>query len=87
MTDTNTDEKDTHRLDVQPVKVELMTREVGSTGDGEVLARFTIPVLLCHDDATEGGWRVDGEAMKDDLMSQLRSWVIAATRPEDEWSE
>lgn len=84
MTDTNEDEKDTYRVEVPPLEVELVTREAGADGTGEVLARFTVPVLLCRDDAEDPGWKVDEQGMKDELLSQLRAWALAATRSRGE---
>ena len=81
-------DKDTYRVDVPPLKVELMTREVGEDGAGEVLARFTVPVLLCRDDDTDDpGWKVDEQGMKDELLSQLRAWALTVTRPRGERAE
>ena len=66
-----------YRPDVEPLEVELVMQEVGSTGDAEVMARFMVPVLLCHDETDDRGWKVDLEAMEEDLMQQLRSWALA----------
>lgn len=74
----------TYRMNIAPFEVELLTREAGAAGTGKVLARFTVPVLLCHDDANGTGWKVDDEAMKDELMSQVRAWALAETRPQDD---
>lgn len=78
-----------YSAEVHPTVVELVVREAGSTGHGNVLARFKVPVLLCYDDTGEGEgeWKVDGEAMKDDFMNQLKSWVLAETRPPHERPE
>lgn len=70
-----------YRGDIEPLGVELVMQEAGSTGDGEVVARFAVPVLLCHDDTTDRGWRVDFEAMEDDLMQQVRRWALNTTHP------
>lgn len=79
------EEKDAYRVDVEPFEVELVARESKATGTSEVLARFTVPVLLCRDDDTDDpGWKVDDEAMKDEFLSQLRAWALTATRP---WGE
>lgn len=78
------EEKDTYRVEVPPLEVELLTREAGMDRPGEVLARFTVPVLLRHDETTDRGWKVDDEAMKDELMSQLRAWALTTTRPRGE---
>ena len=36
-----------------------------------------VPVLLCHDETDDRGWKVDLEAMEEDLRDQLRSWALA----------
>lgn len=81
------EEKDTYRVDVPPLEVELLTREAGMDRPGEVLARFTVPVLLCRDDEEDPGWKVDEQGMKDELLSQLRAWALTVARPRGERAE
>lgn len=74
----------TYRGVIQPTEMELVVRPAGADGAGGVLTRFEVPVLLCHDDTTDRGWKVDHEAMERELMSQVRAWALAETRPQDD---
>lgn len=70
-----------YRMDTQPLEVELVMQKAGSTSGGEAMARFAAPVLLCHDDTNDRGWKVDFDAMEDELMQQVRRWAVNTTRP------
>ena len=75
---------DTHRLSVQPVQVELVAREVGADNPGDVLAQFAVPVLVRRNETGAPGWTFNYEAMKDDLMRQVKKWALTVNRTQDQ---
>ena len=75
---------DTHRLSVQPVQVELVAREVGADNPGDVLAQFAVPVLVRRNETSAPGWTFNYEAMKDDLMRQVKKWALTVNRTQDQ---
>lgn len=81
MTGATEGETHSYRGGIEPLEVELVMQEAGATGGGEVVARFAVPVLLCHNDTTGRGWKIDSEAMEDELMRQVRRWALNTTHP------